>query len=347
MQKIHLDVYKNKNLFIIVGILIIHMFFALFFLLYSTKAMVIANIVSISIYGSLATTFNKKKIFASLIVISVEVPLYTVFTGLMLGAHCGSVFFSYAMICGVYLYSISMERPLFHYILLSLPAVVSIFFIMSWTGEPVYDLLLIDEKLLKIHRTICIAISIFVLGYLCIGQQKDLVVSQKANKKYIERLKFISDHDHLTQIPNRRFITRQLEGMSNFTVAIFDIDNFKSINDTYGHYVGDQILCRLTRCVLSMLPDEAQIGRWGGEEFLIVFPYADRDLRGIMESIRARIADKPFGFETFTLNVSITIGVAWREGENSMDEVIAEADFLLYHGKKIGKNRVIFPTDLD
>lgn len=152
------------------------------------------------------------------------------------------------------------------------------------------------------HRIACIVISIFALGYLSIGQQKELVSTRRANIKYIERLQFISDHDPLTQIPNRRYINRQLSRMREYTIVIFDIDNFKSINDTYGHQIGDQILCR--------------------------------------------IADKPFGFENFNLNVTITAGVSWYSSENSTEEVIAEADFLLYHGKKTGKNKVVFPTDV-
>lgn len=346
MQKFRIDLYKNKNLFLVMGILFVHLFFAFYFFVHDAKLLVAYNLCSVVLYSVISLKFTHRRVFLILTIIAFEVPFYTVFTGILLGGHCGTVFFSFAMISGVYLYAVSLDRPLLHYILISLPAVVSVFFLMTWNAPPVYRIFMEDGDLSNAHRIICLGISVFTLGYLCIGLQKELVSSQRANKRYIDRLQFISDHDHLTQIPNRRYINRQLETMKDFTVALLDIDNFKSINDTYGHQVGDQILCRLTRRVLSMLPPDALMGRWGGEEFLIVFPHTEKNVRQIMESIRSHIAEKPFGFEGFVLNVSITAGVSWFNKNSSIDETIAEADFLLYHGKNSGKNRVIYPTGL-
>ena len=345
MAKYQLNLYKNKNLFLIIGILIIHLFFSVVFFIYKMPFLVVYNLLSSLLYGILLI-IHQKKLFLILAIMAFEVPVYSSILGLMIGGHCGSIFFSFAMIPGVYLFAISLERPLLHYILISLPSVFAVFFLISWTGTPIYNETLLATELLISHRVVCIIISIFLLGYLCIGQQKELISSQRANKKYIKRLEFISDHDHLTQIPNRRCIIRRVSEMKDFMLAILDIDNFKSINDTYGHHVGDQILCRLTRRVLSMLPEEAQMGRWGGEEFLVVYPYHKDSVRQNLEAIRSTIAEKPFGFEDFMLNVSITAGVAWSRKKNTFDEIVAEADFLLYHGKKSGKNRVIYPTDL-
>lgn len=346
MKKFHIDLYRNKNFSLVVGILLVHVFFSAFFFLYDVKPLVMYNLCSVLLYGTISLCFSPQRVFATLVIIALEVPLYALVTGMLVGSHCGTVFFSFAMISGVYLYAISLDRPLVHYILISMPAVATVFILMSWSQSPVYDIFLVDSGLELVHRGICIGVSVFVLGYLCIGQQKELVSSQRANRRYIQRLQFISDHDHLTQIPNRRFIIRKMEGMTDFTVALLDIDNFKTINDTYGHQVGDQVLCRLTRRVLSMLPSDALMGRWGGEEFLIVFPHTEKNVRQIMESIRSHIAEKPFGFERFILNVSITAGVSWFHKNSSIDGTIAEADFLLYHGKKSGKNRIIYPTDL-
>ncbi|MDD7275465.1 MAG: GGDEF domain-containing protein [Treponema sp.] len=345
MAKYQLNLYKNKNLFLIIGILIIHLFFSVVFFIYKMPFLVVYNLLSSLLYGILLI-IHQKKLFLILAIMAFEVPVYSSILGLMIGGHCGSIFFSFAMIPGVYLFAISLERPLLHYILISLPSVFAVFFLISWTGTPIYNETLMATELLISHRVVCIIISIFLLGYLCIGQQKELISSQRANKKYIKRLEFISDHDHLTQIPNRRCIIRRVSEMKDFMLAIFDIDNFKSINDTYGHHVGDQILCRLTRRVLSMLPEEAQMGRWGGEEFLVVYPYHKDSVRQNLEAIRSTIAEKPFGFEDFMLNVSITAGVAWSRKKNTFDEIVAEADFLLYHGKKTGKNKVVYPADI-
>ncbi len=345
MAKFQLNLYIKKDLFLIIGIVTIHLFFSVVFFIYKMPFLVVYNIFSTLLYGILLI-IHQRKLFLILAIMAFEVPIYSSILGIMLGGHCGSIFFPFAMIPGVYLFAISLERPLFHYILISLPSVFSIFFLVSWTGIPVYNEELLATNFLALHRIICIVISIFILGYLCIGQQKELISSQRANKKYIKRLEFISDHDHLTQIPNRRCIIRRVAEMKDYTLVIFDIDNFKSINDTYGHHTGDQILCRLTRRVLSMLPEEAQMGRWGGEEFLVVYPYHKDSISQNLEIIRSTIAEKPFGFEDFILSVSITAGVAWSRKNNTFDETVAEADFLLYHGKRTGKNKVVYPTDI-
>lgn len=345
MAKFQLNLYIKKNLFLIIGIVTIHLFFSVVFFIYKMPFLGVYNIFSTLLYGILLI-IHQRKLFLILAIMAFEVPIYSSILGIMLGGHCGSIFFPFAMIPGVYLFAISLERPLFHYILISLPSVFSVFFLVSWTGIPVYNEELLATNFLALHRIICIVISIFILGYLCIGQQKELISSQRANKKYIKRLEFISDHDHLTQIPNRRCIIRRVAEMKDYTLVIFDIDNFKSINDTYGHHTGDQILCRLTRRVLSMLPEEAQMGRWGGEEFLVVYPYHKDSIRQNLETIRSTIAEKPFGFEDFILSVSITAGVAWSRKNNTFDETVAEADFLLYHGKRTGKNKVVYPTDI-
>lgn len=345
MAKFQLNLYIKKNLFLIIGIVTIHLFFSVVFFIYKMPFLGVYNIFSTLLYGILLI-IHQRKLFLILAIMAFEVPIYSSILGIMLGGHCGSIFFPFAMIPGVYLFAISLERPLFHYILISLPSVFSVFFLVSWTGIPVYNEELLATNFLTLHRIICIVISIFILGYLCIGQQKELISSQRANKKYIKRLEFISDHDHLTQIPNRRCIIRRVAEMKDYTLVIFDIDNFKSINDTYGHHTGDQILCRLTRRVLSMLPEEAQMGRWGGEEFLVVYPYHKDSISQNLETIRSTIAEKPFGFEDFILSVSITAGVAWSRKNNTFDETVAEADFLLYHGKRTGKNKVVYPTDI-
>ena len=345
MRKYRLNLYKNKNTVLIAGILTMHLFFSVVFVLYQIPVLVVYNTCATFLYG-LLLLLSRKRLFIFLVIVALEIPLYAVLTGILLGRECGSIFFSYAMISGVYLFAVSLERPLLHYILVSFPAVFSVFFLIGWSGRPFYNFEILYPNFMLFHRLVCIIISIFFLGYLCIGQQKELISSQQANRKYIERLEFISDHDHLTQIPNRRCIIRRVTEMKKYTLVIFDLDNFKSINDTYGHHIGDQILCRLTRRFLSMLPEEAQMGRWGGEEFLVVYPYHSETIRQNLENIRSFVAEKPFGFEEFILNVSITAGVAWSRTESSFDEIVAEADFLLYHGKKTGKNKVVYPTDI-
>lgn len=345
MRKFRVNSCKNQNLPLLIGMLIVHLFFSAVFYHCKIPFLVVYNCFIVMLYGVLARIFTPKRIFGILVAISIEIPLYAFITGLLLEPDSGTIFFSCAIISGVYLYSVSLNRPLYHCIL-ALPAIFTVSFLLVWNKPPIYDLATVRPFFMSFHRITCIVISILALGCFCTGQQEELISTQRADIKYIEALQFISDHNPLAQIPSRRYINHQLSRTVEYTIVILDIDNLKSSSDTYGHQIGDRALCRLTRRVLSMFPDTALMGRWDGEEFLIVFPYLENDIKDKLAPIRPRTADKPFGFENFNLDVGIAAGVSWHHSENAADEVIAEADFLLYHGKKTGKNRVVFPTDV-
>lgn len=155
-------------------------------------------------------------------------------------------------------------------------------------------------------------------------------------------------HDKLTGLPNRYYMSGFLndamekEYMQSYWAAMADIDNFKNINDTYGHNCGDYVL----QAVSDLLREGctgAELCRWGGEEFLMV-GRIDGDFHAQiarMERIRRSIAEHPFWYNEQKLRVTVTIGVArYREG-NSLNEWINLADQKLYEGKCSGKNKVV------
>ena len=168
-----------------------------------------------------------------------------------------------------------------------------------------------------------------------------------------EFLKQKADYDELTGLYNRnriRFILEHnynvaKEGNMDFGIAIMDLDDFKKINDTYGHITGDFVLRRFAGIVDDIVKKcEGQIvaGRWGGEEFLVIY-YGDNreDFYMLLEYIRMKICEKSFVFERNKINVSVTIGMALFGIEQSMEELINSADMKLYEGKKSGKNKVM------
>ncbi len=127
------------------------------------------------------------------------------------------------------------------------------------------------------------------------------------------------------------------------SVLIFDIDHFKQVNDTYGHTVGDQTLCRLTKVCRFGLRENDIFARYGGEEFIILLPESDLEqARQMVEHIRKRLAGTA-SLEVGPASVSLTVsfGVASLDGENlSLDELILRADSALYAAKEAGRNRV-------
>jgi diguanylate cyclase (GGDEF)-like protein len=152
--------------------------------------------------------------------------------------------------------------------------------------------------------------------------------------------------DPLTGLLNRRgfmpIITKLCKEDKKFSVAICDIDDFKKVNDTYGHDAGDQVLKEITALVKSE-SHSAEICRWGGEEIVILFDglgleKATREL----EHIRERVQDYVVSFCDKMIKVTITIGVEQNIGDyDKADDAITVADKRLYYGKHHGKNVVI------
>jgi diguanylate cyclase (GGDEF)-like protein len=126
------------------------------------------------------------------------------------------------------------------------------------------------------------------------------------------------------------------------TLALLDLDHFKVVNDTYGHLAGDEVLRETTRRIKSIVRDYDILGRYGGEEFLIVIPGADRQSAlSVYERIREGIGSPPMNTSAAPLVVTVSMGVAEYDGTMSDEELIQLADDALYRAKDLGRNRVV------
>jgi diguanylate cyclase (GGDEF)-like protein len=157
--------------------------------------------------------------------------------------------------------------------------------------------------------------------------------------------------DDLTKAFNKKYFLDRLE--SEYAYAIrhnvplalvsFDIDHFKSINDTYGHLAGDKVLSELSRLVLAAVRVEDVFARVGGEEFSVICRGADL-LQGqiVGERLRHTVANRKFEFEGKVIPVTVSVGVAAVPHTAVRDATgfIAAADQLLYEAKRGGRNRV-------
>lgn len=162
----------------------------------------------------------------------------------------------------------------------------------------------------------------------------------------IFNLEHISRTDHLTQINNRTILDEALiTEMYKFerygtpcSIIMIDVDHFKKINDSYGHLIGDKVLIEISRILTKMIRLSDILGRWGGEEFLIICPNTDLiGGRALAELLRKHIANHEFDE---TLHVTVSLGVSVFEKGTSAEGTVKNADQLLYKAKSEGRNRV-------
>jgi two-component system, cell cycle response regulator len=165
-----------------------------------------------------------------------------------------------------------------------------------------------------------------------------------------DELRFRATHDILTGIPSRGIVlkamhhehARHVREKSSFGLILVDLDHFKNINDTYGHMCGDAVLKEAARRMIGCARPYDTVGRYGGEEFLIVVASADESATlAVAERIRAAIASRPFVTSSVELNVTASLGVAASISARPVnaDLLLQIADEALYRAKRQGRNR--------
>ncbi|CZF78041.1 GGDEF domain-containing protein [Grimontia marina] len=157
--------------------------------------------------------------------------------------------------------------------------------------------------------------------------------------------------DPLTKVYNRAALDDRLEHeyrcwvryQTPFCLAMIDIDHFKSVNDQYGHLVGDKVLKVVARTVHQCLRDTDFIARFGGEEFVVLLPDADEDTRkALLNNVRETVSKLPFKFKDTRLTITVSIGASlFKDNDNTVD-VLERADNALYNAKHNGRNKLVW-----
>ncbi len=195
-----------------------------------------------------------------------------------------------------------------------------------------------------------IAVIIVLVSFATALVTRRILNKELGNRlAYEEKLYLEATTDPLTKINNRRYFMDvgnkefylYQRRKSVFTLLLLDIDHFKSINDSYGHHAGDQVLIQFAELCSQHLRKSDIFGRIGGEEFGVVLPDTDiEQAKEIANRIRLMVLENPVLVSNASIKVSVSIGMATLRHQESFDALLQDADQALYDAKRAGRNRV-------
>ncbi|MCC7081650.1 MAG: diguanylate cyclase [Burkholderiales bacterium] len=174
--------------------------------------------------------------------------------------------------------------------------------------------------------------------------------SIESMKSELEQVKAMLHQDPLTSALNRRGIDEAFRQEASrcdrrngrLSVAMVDLDDFKALNDTHGHPVGDRALVHVCALIRRMLRPTDRIGRLGGEEFLLLLPDTGLDeAAAVMLRVRRELAASPLLQKDEAIAITFSCGIAERRAREPFDPLVARADSAMYRAKRAGKNRSV------
>lgn len=192
--------------------------------------------------------------------------------------------------------------------------------------------------------------SFVVLSLFAVAMDNAHSRSLNRYKDLSRRVDQIAHQDQLTQLPNRHDMERRLEKKYQqyrlvnqpFSILLADLDNFKFINDRYGHDAGDDVLHAIGALLSEPLRGEDVVARWGGNEFMVLLPTANSEAAvNIAERLRAQAGKLALEAQGDTLRTSLSIGVASIDKCTGIDDLISTAENGLYQAKHMGRDMVV------
>jgi len=332
--------------------LLLHIFFLVVFYLHRVPVLHAFNYISIILYSVILIFLVwKRAVRACMMAGALEVIVHQVLALLVLGWGYGFEYYFFAVPGFILLNDfIDKKIPVF-FTLLSFTAMVYFYWFthyqqtVSWHVPPNVKSLLYFVNLFSIFVFITAFEAVFVS--VTRKYESSLLTAQ-------DQLYLAATTDSLTTLCNRNKVVDFLEeedfrvkrSGKVYTIAIGDIDDFKTINDTYGHGAGDAVLVAAAEAMKRTMREQDVIGRWGGEEFIIVFPETGNAAAcRALKRLNQRIADLCVRLDGVDLRVSMTFGVADSRQAKGAGEILRLADNALYIGKHRGKNCVIMADE--
>lgn len=224
--------------------------------------------------------------------------------------------------------------------------------VVTWLAALVFGFVASDGNVTA-QQVRLLFIALAVGGAVLAARQRqhmlrELVVAEREHA-LVERAQRDATTDVLTGLLNRRGIGDRLDSLDRtgmWTIALADCDGFKAVNDQHGHRAGDEYLETLAVRLGRAVGPEDQIGRWGGDEFLVALPLAPHAALDVVRRVQAQVTRDPVSTSAGETCLRLTFGLAAWAPEEPFDKALWEADRALYEGKRRGGDVTVPAADL-
>lgn len=355
LEKLMHFLVHNGFFFTVITMCLVHATLLTIMAFANVHALIYFNVISVIVYLFCIVLCKFGHILPVYISILLEVSAYSVVATRFIGWNSFSFCFLLAIVpiiiyFGCFLFKGSKRWIVVSALVLNFAIFLFMYFRYRYDG-PLYD---IPDTIRAVHVIFASFVMVFsMIFYNSIyiySSELEMVTLEKKNDQLSED----ANADALTGLLNRRgFLPVIRNVMKNkeychFCVAFLDIDNFKRINDSYGHDCGDEVLRHISRLVKKEMTG-CEICRWGGEEMIIFMKDYDFEVaKQKMEYIRKSVENTPTAFYNKRIPATITIGLEeYSDKYTDAEEIIKVADGRMYYGKQHGKNIVIFEDHAD
>lgn len=338
----HLPASERYFLFLKYGYitaLFAHIVFALLFQWLGLNQLVYVNLISILVYAIALWMLYKGYYCSSLLLVSIEIVLHACAAVFVLGWESGFHYYLFTLMMA------SAFNPYWSVISkLGYAATISLGYIALGHYASIYpSSVVLDPMLLQAMHAFNAIFAFVFIGYLA-------HVYAKSTSDAEDKLRQLAATDPLTGLHNRREFLRlfDFELIKNrrsqlpFAMIMVDIDDFKTINDTFGHQCGDEAIIAVSDCFRKNVREQDHIARWGGEEFVLLLPETDMDGAIVLaEKLFDAVRDLSYSCGSRMHKISITLSVGVHQHHETRDQLLFRVDHGLMRGKETGKNQIV------
>lgn len=343
---------KLKYITICLSLAIIHLFFTVLFYIGQVTPLTIYNIIIVCVYFYLAVYMSKKERYSTSFCLSiVEIVFHSVLATYITGWNPGFMIYTIILIPVVFYFTFTLDEIKNYlkgslYVSLAIVVAYFVIIIMSRHMEPVcYMENTVEEIFFYINNGLALGFAT-VFSLLFVIEMRNMQRNLRVENVELEEQ---ANYDKLTHLLNRNSMAKYFNDIiefseledKNFCILMADIDDFKKVNDTYGHDCGDEVLKKIAAIITNDVRQGDLVFRWGGEEILVLIRADLKVATNVAHRICNHVATSITKYEDNDIRVTITIGVAAFMKGMTADELVKQADVKLYYGKKHGKDQVV------